>query len=124
VKESAFVGFLCVMAPEAKLANLVSGEVRTDRKTGGVVFTVGVVAMRGQDSSVIQVSVVGEPVCVGVGTPLRVVDLEAVPWEHDGRSGIAWRAASVTPLGGAVAPGVAGAVPAVVAVAGGKGGDV
>ena len=119
VNSGAFAGFLCVMAPEAKLANVDTGEVRTDRKTGEVVFTLGVVAMRGRDSSVIQVSVVGEPVGISVGAPLREVDLEAVPWEREGRSGIAWRAVSVTPLNGAVP--VAGAGP--VSVAGRKGGD-
>jgi hypothetical protein len=103
VKESAFAGFMCVMAPEAKVIDMGTGEVRKDRKTGATVFTVGVVAIRGRDSSVIQIAVVGEPSGVGVGMAVRVVDLEASPWERDGRSGIAWRAASVVPVTGPAA---------------------
>ena len=103
MRESAFAGFMCVMAPEAKVVDTATGEVRKDRRTGATVFTVGVVAIRGRDSSVIQVAEVGEPSGVAVGTPVRVSELEASPWEHDGRSGIAWRAASIVPATGPVA---------------------
>lgn len=97
VKETAFAGLVCVMAPEAKVADMQTGEVRKDRRSGQVVWTVGVCAMRGRDSSVIQIAVVGEPAGLSVGAPVRVVDLEAVPWERDGRSGVAWRAEAVLP---------------------------
>ncbi|HET9655349.1 MAG TPA: hypothetical protein VFP72_08340 [Kineosporiaceae bacterium] len=109
VKESAFAGFMCVMAPEAKVVDTSTGEVRKDRQTGATVYSVGVVAIRGRDSSVIQVAVVGEPSGVSVGTAVRVVDLEAVPWERDGRSGVAWRAASIVPTTGPAAAPAAGA---------------
>jgi hypothetical protein len=101
VRDSAFAGLVCVMAPEAKLLDMDTGEVKKDRRSGQTVWTVGVCAMRGRDSSVIQIAVVGEPGGLGVGMPVRVVDLEATPWERDGRSGIAWRAEKVLP---AVAP--------------------
>lgn len=110
VKEAAFAGFMCVMAPEAKVIDTSTGEVRKDRQTGATVFTVGVVAIRGRDSSVIQVAVVGEPSGVVVGTAVRLVDLEAVPWERDGRSGVAWRAASIVPAAGSAAAPAAGPV--------------
>lgn len=97
MKESAFAGLVCVMAPEAKLVDLDTGEVKKDRRSGQTVWTVGVCAMRGRDSSVIQIAVVGEPAGLGVGMPVRVLDLEAAPWERDGRSGIAWRAQAVVP---------------------------
>jgi hypothetical protein len=102
VKESAFVGLVCVMAPEAKLVDLDTGEVKKDRRSGQTVWTVGVCAMRGRDSSVIQVAVVGEPAGLGVGMPVRVVELEAAPWERDGRSGIAWRAQAILPAAAAI----------------------
>ncbi|NLT56599.1 MAG: hypothetical protein GXX79_18955 [Actinomycetales bacterium] len=95
VKESAFAGLMCVMAPEPKLVDVKTGEVKRDQATGQTVWTVGVCALRGRDSSVIQISVVGEPRGLSVGMPLRVVDLEATPWEREGRSGIAWRAGQV-----------------------------
>jgi hypothetical protein len=31
-------------------------------------------------------------------TPVSVVDLEAIPWSNNGRSGVAFRAASVAPV--------------------------
>jgi hypothetical protein len=62
------------------------------------VFVVGVVAIRGKDSSVIQVSVPGEPKGLGVGTALRLVGLEAVPWDVEGRSGVSFRATAVVPM--------------------------
>jgi hypothetical protein len=97
VRESAFAGFMCVAAPEPRVIDAATGEVRKDRRTGATVFTVGLVAIRGRDSSVIQVAVVGEPSGVGVGTAVRVVDLEASPWERDGRSGVAFRAEAIVP---------------------------
>lgn len=94
VDVSAFGGFMCVNPPEAK-ANPRTGEVRTDTASGLPMFVVGVVAIRGRDSSVIQVSVPGEPSGLVVGTALRLVGLEAVPWDVDGRNGVSFRAAAV-----------------------------
>src|SRR5689334_23259813 len=92
VDVAAFTGFACVMLPEPKLVDMDTGEVRKDRRTGQTVFTVGVCAMRGRDSSVIQVSVVGEPAGLMLGASLELAELEATPWDRDGRSGVAWRA--------------------------------
>jgi hypothetical protein len=100
VRETAFAGFTCVMTPEAKVVDLDTGEVKKDRRSGETVWTVGLCAMRGRDSSVIQVSVVGEPKGIKLGAPVRVVELEATPWERDGRSWVAFRAAHVVPLDG------------------------
>ncbi len=99
VDVQAFAGFTCVMEPEQKLVDAETGEVKRDRRSGEPVWTVGVCAMRGRDSSVIQVAVVGEPKGLKLGAPVRVVGLEAIPWERDGRSGISWRAAHVVPVG-------------------------
>lgn len=92
----AFEAFAVTMAPEPKIANRDTGEVRKDSATGETVWEVGVVAVRGRQSSVIQVSVVGEPKGLSVGASVRPVDLEAVPWDRDGRSGVTYRAASIT----------------------------
>ena len=59
-------------------------------------FVVGVVAIRGKDSSVIQVMVAGEPVGLSVGSALVLSELEAVPWEIEGRSGVSFRAAAIS----------------------------
>ncbi len=55
------------MAPEAKVIDTSTGEVRKDRQTGETVYSVGVVTIRGRDSSVIQVALVVR------GEPLRMV---------------------------------------------------
>ena len=94
-----FEGFLISMLPEPRIANMATGEVRKDRASGETVYQVGVVALRGRDSSVLQVSVVGEPKGLTVGMPVRVVEWEGVPWDVEGRSGVAWRASAVVPLG-------------------------
>jgi hypothetical protein len=91
------------------VVDIETGEVRKDRVTGQTVFVVGICAMRGRDSSVIQVSVVGAPRGLRLGWPVRVVDLEAVPWERDGRSGVAWRAASIEAQQAAVPTSTTGA---------------
>ena len=109
VDVAAFTGFACVMLPEPKLVDIETGEVRKDRRSGQTVYVVGVCAMRGRDSSVIQVSVVGEPAGLVLGGPVQVNELEASPWDRDGRSGVAWRASAVTPVLGTPAPGNSGA---------------
>ena len=98
VDVSAFEAWLCVMLPEPRVANLETGELRKDRETGKTMYQVGVCAIQGRNSSVIQVTVVGEPQGLTLGAPVRVVDLEATPWDRDGRSGVAWRASALAPL--------------------------
>lgn len=93
---TAFGGFMCVNPPEVK-SNPRTGEVKTDTASGLSVFVVGVVAIRGRDSSVIQVAVPGEPKGLVVGSALRLLELEAVPWDVDGRSGVTFRAAGIVP---------------------------
>jgi hypothetical protein len=98
VNTSAFEAWLCVMLPEPRVANLETGELRKDRETGKTMYQVGVCAIQGRNSSVIQVTVVGEPQGLTLGAPVRVVDLEATPWDRDGRSGVAWRASALGPV--------------------------
>jgi hypothetical protein len=112
VNTEAFAGFVCVALPEPRVANQETGEVRKDRASGQVLYSVGVCAIRGRDSSVIQVSVAGEPRGLSVGAPVRLVELEASSWDIDGRSGVAWRAASVMPANGTNAPDGSGRRPA------------
>ncbi|GAB6901378.1 SCO3933 family regulatory protein [Kineosporia succinea] len=98
VDVSAFEAWLCVMLPEPRVANSDTGELRKDRETGQTMYSVGVCAIQGRNSSVIQVTVVGEPQGLTLGAPVRVLDLQATPWDRDGRSGVAWRAGGLAPL--------------------------
>jgi hypothetical protein len=113
VDVGAFTAWICVAGPEPRLVDAVSGEVRRDRQSGRTVYSVGLCGLRGRDSSVVQVSVVGEPVGLVVGAPVVPVGLEASPWERDGRSGVAWRAAQLRPVGQS-SPGPEPAVPSTV----------
>lgn len=108
VDVSMFGGFMCVNAPEIK-ANPTTGEVRKDVATGLPMYVVGVVALKGKDSSVIQISVPGEPEGMTVGSAVRVVGLEAVPWSVGDRSGVSFRASAlVGPAAGETVTAAAG----------------
>ena len=97
VDVSRLAGALCVSAPEVK-ADPATGEVRTDKASGQPVYLVGVsVKLAGERKAyVLDVQVPGEPVGVTEGSPVRLFDLVAVPWEVDGRSGLSYRASAVT----------------------------
>ena len=101
VDVSRLSGALCVSAPEVK-ADPATGEVRTDKASGQPVYLVGVsVKIAGERKAyVLDVQVPGEPVGVTEGSPVRLFDLVAVPWEVDGRSGLSYRASAVTAAGG------------------------
>lgn len=96
----------CIVAPEARLANRETGEVRKDRE-GNTVFTVGVaVRQEGRRASVIEISVSGEPVGVVEGVRVNVTGLVAVSWSMGDRHGMSFRADAITPAPAAPAPSV------------------
>jgi hypothetical protein len=69
-----------------------------DRRTGEPLYLVGVaVKVEGERAAyVLDVQVPGEPTGLVVGQPVVVEQLEAMPWERDGRSGVVFRAAVIT----------------------------
>ncbi len=76
-----------------------TGRQKTDRNTGAELYTTQLVAIDDKGAEVILVTVAGPQREVPKGTPVTVVDLEAIPWNtSNGRSGVAFRAASVTPV--------------------------
>lgn len=89
-------GLWCVAAPEPRV-NTETGEVRKGRD-GLPVWVVGVSVRRAdtRKSSVIDVSVPGEPSGIVEGSRVSLADLEAVPWEIDGRHGVSYRASAIT----------------------------
>jgi hypothetical protein len=94
---SRLTGFICVSAPEERV-DPTTGEVRTDRETGQPTYVVGVVCkiVGSRAAYVLDVQLVGEPVGLVEGAPVKIVDLDARPWEVDGRSGVSYRASSIT----------------------------
>ncbi|GAA2131030.1 hypothetical protein GCM10009760_04270 [Kitasatospora kazusensis] len=106
----------CIVAPEVRIANRETGEVKKDRD-GQTVYTVGVAVRQEQRrASLIEISVSGEPVGVTEGVRVAVTGLTAFSWAMGDRHGLSFRADSITP-----AP-AAPAAPAASA-AGRKGGD-
>lgn len=77
---------------------------RTDAETGEPLFAVQLVALIEGRANVITVKVPGEPRSVPQGAPVRVVGLVATPWTMEGRSGVAFRATRIEPLGQTVRP--------------------
>ncbi|ARF56062.1 SCO3933 family regulatory protein [Streptomyces gilvosporeus] len=88
----------CAVAPEPKIADFESKEVKKDRD-GNTIYTVGVtVRQEGRRVSVIEISVTGEPKGVDEGQEVRVTGLEAFAWAMGDRHGISFRAAAITPV--------------------------
>ncbi len=90
-------GFMCASAPEIRV-DPTTGEIRTDRESGQPLYLVGIVVKLAGTrlAYVIDVQVPGEPVGIREGQPVKVHDLEARPWEVDGRSGMSYRASAIT----------------------------
>lgn len=75
-----------------------NGEVKTDRKTGAVLFTTQVMALDKNGGEVINVTTAGVQPVVTVGQTVRLVELEAIPWATNGRNGTAFRATVIEPV--------------------------
>ncbi|MER5638727.1 hypothetical protein ABT095_17400 [Kitasatospora sp. NPDC002227] len=87
----------CIVAPEARLANRETGEVKKDRD-GNTIYTVGVaVRQEARRASVVEISVAGEPVGVVEGVRVNVTGLVAFSWAMGERHGLSFRADSITP---------------------------
>jgi len=97
----AGVQFICTRAPEQRLVHETS-QPRIDRETGLVLWQVQVMALDASGGEVLAVTVAGQP-DVGVGQPVKVEGLTALPWSQEGRSGVAFRAASIRSTGAPVA---------------------
>jgi hypothetical protein len=77
-----------------------TGQQRTDRDTGGLLWTVQLIAMDPvEGAEVINVTVAGEAPKVAVGQPARVEGLQAIPWQsNNGGVKVAYRAAVIAPV--------------------------
>ena len=90
-------GFMVSRGFEPKV-DITTGRIKTDRATGQELQTIQLTAFDERGGEVITVTVAGAVREIPVMTPVSVVELEAIPWNNNGRSGVAFRAASVTPI--------------------------
>jgi hypothetical protein len=97
VDVSRLTGFMCASAPEVRV-DPTTGEMRLDRDSGAPLYLVGVVVklVGTRLAYVLDVQVAGEPVGIKEGQAVKLYDLEARPWEVDGRSGMSYRASAIT----------------------------
>ena len=59
-----------------------------------------VLAQDGENGEVLQVSVAGAKPAVTVGQHVRPLGLEAIPWNNNGKHGVAFRATEIKPVNG------------------------
>lgn len=100
------VTFFCTRAPEMR-TDRDSGATRIDKETGLPLWQVQLAALDETGGEVLAVSIAGEPK-VSVGAAVSIDGLVAIPWSQGDRSGVAYRAASLSAVGGSV-PGTASA---------------
>ena len=74
-----------------------SGRQKMNRASKLPEWIVEVLSMDSERGEVIRVTVTGDQPKVNQGQPVRFEDLEAVPWSHNDRSGVAYRAAAIHP---------------------------
>ena len=88
--------FMVSKAAEPKM-ELGNRQQKVDRQTQQPQWVVELFALDESGGEVIRVTVTGIEPKVSQGQPVNVEELEAVPWSNNGRSGVAYRAASITP---------------------------
>ena len=88
--------FSVTRAPEPR-KDFGKDEQKVDRDTGRPQWVVEVLAMDSERGEVIRVTVTGEQPRVIQGQPVSFSELEAIAWNNNGKSGVAYRAASVQP---------------------------
>lgn len=87
------VDFVVSRVPQPKNDN--DGRQKADRDTGQLLYTTELVAMDDTGAEVIKVTTAGEPQ-VAKRQMVNVTKLVATPWTVDGRSGVAFKADSIS----------------------------
>ena len=95
--DTSLVQQFIVSRPPVPKMDRESGRQRADMQTGELLSSVQVMAIDDSGGDVLSITVPGEPK-VAVGQSVRIDGLVAIPWEQNGRSGVAFRATAVLPL--------------------------
>lgn len=94
--DTSQVTFVVTKAPEPR-RDYGKTEQKIDRDTGRPQWAVEVLAQDSERGEVIKVTVAGDQPRVNQGQPVRFEGLEAIAWNNNGKSGVAYRAASIQP---------------------------
>jgi hypothetical protein len=68
---------------------------KVDRETGRPQWVVELLAQDSDRGEVIRVTVAGDEPKVNPGQPARIEGLEAIPWNNNGKYGVAYRATAI-----------------------------
>jgi hypothetical protein len=88
--------FTVTRAPEPR-KDFGKDQQKVDRDTGRPQWVVEVLAQDPDRGEVIRVTVTGDQPKVNQGQPVRFEELEAIAWNNNGKSGVAYRAAAIHP---------------------------
>jgi hypothetical protein len=89
------IDFQCSGNPGPKLDQ--NGRQKADRE-GAPMWTTQVIAQEIDGAEVLTVTVAGVKPSVTVGQRVSVVGLEAIPWNNNGKHGVAFRAEQISPV--------------------------
>ncbi len=78
-----------------------NGVQRLDRKTRAPLWAAQLVVMDERGADTIVVTIAGDPPALQQGQPVTPVQLVAIPWNRNGREGIAYRVTEVRTLSAA-----------------------
>jgi hypothetical protein len=87
---------------ESEPKNDQNGNQRSEKGTGRLMWTTQVFVLDENGGEVIAVTTAGEKPNVTAGQLVTIEQLEAIPWATNGRNGVAFRAATLKPVSGAV----------------------
>jgi hypothetical protein len=94
-----FSGRIVMIAPRPRV-NTETGELRPDRD-GQPVFLVGVAMVKDgtNEAQILDIQVTSALVGIEPGTVVELEDLEATPWNFNGRTGLSWKVSKITASG-------------------------
>ena len=96
VLDTSKTAFTVTKAAEPK-TEFGGTQQKVDKATKRPEWVVEVLAMDSERGEVIRVTVTGDQPKVNQGQPVRIEELEAIPWAHNDRNGVAYRAAAIHP---------------------------
>ena len=95
LKDSYWV--FTVTRPAEPKTEFGSGQQKLNKQSNLPEWVVEVLAMDSERGEVIRVTVTGDQPKVSQGHVVTFADLEAIPWNNNGKDGVAYRAVSIQP---------------------------
>ena len=94
VLDTSRVAFTVTRSPEPK-TEFGGTQQKVDPQTKRPLWVVEVLALDSERGEVIRVTVTGDQPKVSQGQSVALADLEAIPWNNNGRNGVAFRAGEI-----------------------------